>query len=503
MLSLRFGASVKRKVVFGFGVGAALLALVLVSPLRTPVVHAAGDCDSNAIIYCGFGSSSEFISQVRLNDSKNGHHDLQTIYNQYGLSPDEYDRFVKTARPGTLYRDGRLVVDGQTVATGTNIIGRNASAQGAGYFTQNIGGTNYYGNVNDRAFGAGTNSLNALVMFNAQGSAEFSVIKSCGNPIGGETTKPAYSCNVLHMAPVPGKMNTYGFSANVTAQNNASIAKLVYDFGDGSPTQTTTDPAVNVVHTYKKNGKFTAKVTLYVKVPGDQQVAVSAGTCEKVITVVLPYYECLKLSGAIIDSSKYSYKFIATAKSGGGATPVSADFVMGDGKTFAGVKLDKGSANTFTVDYAYKEAGKYSASATLHFSLNGSTVSAPACRAGVTPTTPPVPECKPGVPVGDSRCTPCQYDSTLPSDSPNCVAPPPPTLPNTGAGNTIAIFGGIAVVGFMVYRHILYSKHKAAFRAAELGTSPLPLGQPLDENPLVGTPLESKRSRSFRRKRTY
>ena len=74
-----------------------------------------------------------------------------------------------------------------------------------------------------------------------------------------------------------------------------------------------------------------------------------------------------------------------------------------------------------------------------------------------------------------------------------------------GAGNIIAIFAAVVVGGFMIYRHLLFRKHKSAFLAAELGTSPLPLGDPLnDEAPLAGTPLvTSKKARSLRRKRLF
>lgn len=503
MRSLRLTASWQQKVVFGFGIVVAAISLLSIVPFSVQKVAAAGDCSSNAIIYCGFGSAGEFISQTRTNDSKNGHHDLQSVYAHYGLEPADYDRFVSTARPATAYRDGRLVVDGQVVARDTNSIGRNASSQGSGYFTLNIAGTNYYGNNNGQTFSR--DSLPAMAMFDAQGALEFAVLTACGNPIGNTPIRPSYSCDMLQSSAVGGQPGTYEFSTAASAGNNASIAKVVYDFGDGK-SETQSNPQTKVRHTYAKTGKFTAKVTVYVQLPGNQQTTVSSGSCTKVIDVMLPYYQCLQLKGAILDSSKYSYRFVAQSKSGGGATLVSADFDMGDGKKLTGIKPAASTPADVTLDYTYKNPGKYSVAATLHFTVNGSDVTAPVCRAGVTPTTPPTPECKPGVPVGDARCTPCQYDASLPADSPQCVAPPPPELPSTGTGNVAAIVGVIAVVGFVIYRQLLYRKHKAAFRAAEMGTSALPLGQPLDENaPLAGTPLEPhhRKHKTFRRKRTF
>jgi hypothetical protein len=219
--------------------------------------------------------------------------------------------------------------------------------------------------------------------------------------------------------------------------------------------------------------------------------------CAKTVTVKLPLYTCVQLVGAILDKTKLEYSFTVTANAANGATFTAADFDFGDGKSQTGVK--PATATTATVVHDYATAGQYNASATLHFSLNGADVTAPTCKALVTPETV-TPECKPGVPVGSAECTPCQYDSSLPSDSPQCVPPTPPELPNTGAGNTIAIFATVMIGGFLVYRQLLFKKHRAAFVAAEQGTSPLPLGDPLnDEAPLAGTPL-AKKKRSLRRR---
>src|SRR5690606_15876627 len=110
------------------------------------------------------------------------------------------------------------------------------------------------------------------------------------------------------------------------------------------------------------------------------------------------------------------------------------------------------------------------------------------------------PECKPGIPVGDPLCTPCPYDPSLPNEPGKCV---PPELPKTGAGNTIAIFSAVVIGGFLAYRHLLFRRHRAAFEAAQKGTSPLPLGDPLSERPLDGTPLETQVHRSLRRRRHF
>lgn len=496
----------KTKLAFVTGLVVAVFGLLATGSVATPKASAA-DCDNNAIIYCGFSTPANFIGKVRANDSGNGHHDLQAIYAAYGLEPASYDRFAAYARSGTSYKDGRIVVDGQVVATGARSIGRLASYQGSGYFSQNIAGTTYYGNTNAQAFAS--SSIPVTVLFNAQGVMQFAVLDSCGNPTTGNKVVPSYSCTSLHKAAVPGKANSYSFTTSATQSGNAAITKYVYTFGDGT-TATTTNGATPVTHTYATPGTYTTKVTLYVHLPGNQNVTASSGGCQATITVApppppppaTPYYQCVQLAGAILDQSTSSYSFTATASYGNGATLVSADFDFGDGTSQNGVKPT--TSTTFTVQHTYAVAGNYNAGATLHFMANGVPVTAPTCKALVTPTTAPTPECKPNVPVGSPECLPpCQPGSSVPPESPQCIVAPPPVLPNTGAGNTIAIFAGVFVGGFLVYRQLLFRKHKAAFLAAEQGTSPLPLAEPLDdEAPLAATPLAPK-SKSFRRPRQF
>lgn len=482
-----------KKATFIAGILVAVFSLVGMGTIVSKA--SAADCDSNAIIYCGFTSPSNFISKVKSNDSRNGHHDLVNIYKAYGLESADYDRFVTHAKQGTAYKDGRIVVGGQVVGTNGTSIGREAGAQGSGYFTQTIAGQKYYGNTNAKAFKS--NSIPVTVLFNAKGQVEFAVLNACGNPEHVHVVTPTYSCNKLNMSAVSGKANTYAFSTSASAGNNAKIVKVVYNFGDGTPAVTQSNPATKVNHTYTKAGHFTAKVSVYVSLPGNQQVVVSNGNCAKTVTVVMPFYQCVQLAGSFIDKDKMSFRFVATAKYGNGAKFVSADFNFGDGKSAQGVK--PATATTATVTHTYQEANKYDVKAILHFTANGKNVTAPTCAAMVTPTTPPTPECKPGVPMGSPECTPpCQFNSSLPATSPKCgvVSPAETTLPNTGAGNTIAIFSAVVVAGFLGYRHVLYRRHRAAFLAAEQGISPL-------EEPVAPKAAAARKAKSLRRPRRF
>ncbi len=588
-------SSVIYTIVLGFG----LMAMAISTLFFAPKVF-AGTCTTNAILRCGFTTNQEFIDKVRANASGNGQMDLQPIYAHFGLTADKYDRFVATAKDGRIYKDGRVTVDGVNVITNAQTLGRSDSNRSG---SVKIGGTTYYIGLPQDRFAV--DSLAVKVLLDSNGNAEFVVMNTCGNPAWGTNVVSGAACNLLNSQAVAGRLNTYKFTTNASATGNAKLVKYVYDFGDGSPTVTTTDPNAAVEHTYSSatTKTVTAKVTVYASAPGGTTITSTSAACQKPIQVLAPFYECINLKGALInetdkfsyaftanmkygngatfvgadfdfgdgtkdtgvkaktgttvvsnhtyakagdytitavlkfsvdgqtvsapacktpqsvinpyghcvelggsilDKDRFNYRFVATMNYGNGATFESADFDFGDGKTATGVKSTDG--RTVSVDHTYAAAGNYSIGAALKFNINGKTVTAETCRATVTPTTAPAPECKPGIPVGDVRCNPCPYNPSIPADDvERCVAPTT-TLPNTGAGNVIALGSAVLIGGFLWYRHMLFKRHKAAYMAADMGTSPLPLADPLATvAPLAGTPLQPappKRS-VFRRQRRF
>jgi hypothetical protein len=212
-----------------------------------------------------------------------------------------------------------------------------------------------------------------------------------------------------------------------------------------------------------------------------------------------PYFKCVQLDGSVVDQSKMSFIFTATAAYGGGAVFNGADFNFGDGTTLKGVRPT--TSTRVTVSHVYNIANTYNANATLHFTVNGQAVTAPACPLLVPATGTPVQECKPGVPMGSPACTPCPTDTSVPSNE--CPPVAPPSLPNTGAGDTIAIFAAVAIAGFLVYRQVIFRKHRAAFLAAEQGTSPLPLRDALSGDSQPHVARRAHKLGTLRRKRPY
>lgn len=481
--------------------GLILLALVA-TVVGSPKVF-ADDCGPNAIIYCGFNTNTQFINYLKDNKDNypnNPHRDLQAVMNRFGLSTADYERFRTTAKSGTVYKSGsKVVVDGKTVMTDAKSLGRT-TLDGRHDKSMKIGDkTYYYGDVS-RVFNS--SSIPAKVMFDSKGEAQFVVLTDCGNPVWGTPVKSSVKCKALNQEKVSGSNDTYNFTTSTATTGNATVTKCVYDFGDGTKPVTSTNCASKVKHTFAE-GSFKVKVTVYATLPGGVTIT---DTCETAVTVTKPYYECVELSGPAPVGFKYTFN--ASLKFGNGATPKSADFTFGDGSS-ATVQASSATATTISTSHAYAKAGTYSITAIVHFTLpDGQTVSANACSAVAKPSEPPVAECKPGIPVGDVRCNPCPTDSSITADNPKCTTPAT-TLPNTGAGNVIAIGGAALVGGFLFYRQWMFKKHKREAYQAETGSSPLPLADPLAvSDPLAETPLEPEQPSqghhsTFRRRRQF
>jgi len=410
------------------------------------------DCDNNAIIYCGAQTPSEFISKATANNPA----DLQAIYQNFGLAPADYNKFVTTAKMGTAYKDGRIVVDGRTVATDAWSIGRLGNHDGQTFKREyTIAGHTYYASHNTDIFLS--DNIPVMVMFDEKGVMKFAVLTACGNPITGPKTTPHYSCDLLQKQTVEGQKNTYSFTTKASATNGAMLAKVVYDFGDGSAQVTKNSLSDAVTHTYTKEGNYIAKVTVYVTLPGGNQIPVTGAQCQTQITVEAPpivAYTCDSLQ-ALPAKDELSYTFTANTSSKN-ATLSGADFDFGDGTTSQNVTPGT-DANIVSVDHTYQNAGDYTTKATVHFQVTGEngdkTIKSVNCEVQISTK---VCSTNPNLPPNSPECQPCKYNNKLPHDSPKCKAKPvAKVLPNTGAGDVIGLFAGASLVGFVGYRFYL------------------------------------------------
>ena len=416
----------------------ALTGVALTANLAGSTPVQAASCKNNNIIYCGVSSVGDFVNKYKANEKG----DLDNIYAYYGLAPNEIDRFALTAKLGTVYKNGNIVIDGKVVATDASTLGRESKP-----YSQplNIDGKTYHASRSQDVFLS--NSIPALIMMNGD-QFEFAALTECGNPVSGKPKgeAPKYSCDMLNAQQI--NRTTYSYTTNVTALHGANVAKLIYDFGDGK-TQTVTNAAQAVSHTYAKEGAYTTKVTVYITVNGETKI-VTGAQCAKPVEVKpeapKPSYVCDALTATTINKEKRQYRFTAKTTQSGGAVLKDASFTFGDSQSITGVKPS--DATTVSVEHTFASAGTYTIIATVNFSIGSDTKSV-TCQAKVTPETPA--ECKPGIPVGDARCKE-ECKPGIPVGDKRCETPS--ELPNTGVtdvlGGTIGAGSLLTAGGYFI-----------------------------------------------------
>lgn len=424
----------------------------------------ARDCDTNSIDHanlnggCGAATPAELVADARANSPS----DLQTIYSHFGLTPAEYNNFAANAKQGTLFRDGRIEVDGQTVMTDAWTMGREKF--NSQRVALSIGGKTYYHSHPKDSFASGVQSLPVMVMFDDSGAVKVAIINACGNPITkGVKVTPKAACDSLESTQPDkaNKPNTYRFTAKANFSSNAAVSRVVYTITEGNAvvaTVTKTNLTDAVEHTFKKDGKVT--VTVFAKVPGGREVqATHVVDCEKQIKYVPPFFVCVSLLAAPIDQQKRSFRFTIQVDHDSNTSVKDADFTLDGTSTTTGVTTKDKDDNIYK-EYSFTDAVEHTVSVKVNFSTADG-VQSETCQAKVTPEKQPMCEvpgfehlppndercgyCKPGIPKGDDRCKEVLSATT--------------EMPKTGTGSTIGIFAGTVIVG--AFAHRLYSKRRA------------------------------------------
>jgi hypothetical protein len=154
----------------------------------------------------------------------------------------------------------------------------------------------------------------------------------------------------------------------------------------------------------------------------------------------VPVYTCDLLSLTFMGNRKYKFEVTATAKNGAKVKEYKFDF--NDGSAVV-------TSASNTVEHKYANDGKFNPKAEVVFTVptaNGSTetktVSGANCTKPITLST-------------EEKC-PVPGKGDLPKNSPDCKETPVTTIPNTGAGSTIAIIVS-AVAGMGAYAHRLFT----------------------------------------------
>ncbi len=160
---------------------AGLLSLAIVGSAHTSVqaLDSSRDCDKYSIIKCGTMTSGEIRSEYDSNNASNDNgstttqSDIKKVFSHFGISRSELSGSFK---PGIVYKNGNVTVDGKVVATDAMMGARHLGGKA-------IAGTT----ASEVSVSQMGDSQTALVKFDANGKFLFAVMKPCGNPV---TAKP-------------------------------------------------------------------------------------------------------------------------------------------------------------------------------------------------------------------------------------------------------------------------------------------------------------------------
>lgn len=171
-------------------VASALTLGVIAASIIPAVKASAASCDKVNIVYCGLNGSSDasYISAFKniYNSNKSGHAssptvkkdytDIQAIYKWAGATSTMVNGMNTTnTKVGTLYRDGRIVVDGKVVATDAWVSARFTNGSG---FTKIADGV--YARKTTTSF---ANASAKVIVYFKDGKMVFASMVECANAV--------------------------------------------------------------------------------------------------------------------------------------------------------------------------------------------------------------------------------------------------------------------------------------------------------------------------------
>lgn len=200
---------------------------------------------------------------------------IQTIYSYFGIDSAAIANLPTTALAGSVSSSGAVYVGKALVADNAMTVER---ADITGSKQISIGGTTFY--TDPMALALTSGSAQAYVVISG-GQFSFAITARDGNPVSATpvtaaTAKaaaavdplapaPSASCNTLQVENTSNGSPQVSGLLSYNAKHGASLSGVTYDWGDGYTSAAGT--AVNVKHTYAKNGTYTVRAVLIFTAP--------------------------------------------------------------------------------------------------------------------------------------------------------------------------------------------------------------------------------------------
>ncbi|MEX0934568.1 MAG: PKD domain-containing protein [Candidatus Saccharimonadales bacterium] len=264
-----------------------IVTLFLVGILGTISIGSSFAASDNDVIHGGVSNQTDLRNKFNNGDGRNSAANIQAIFREaIGIKSSAE---MSGMSWGYVYRDGRVVVDGKTVATDAKSSGRLNFRN-----SRPLGNTGAFYHDTDIRFSSGTNRLRALVKLDSNGKYRFAVIANCGNPVIAKPVsvsepkpdpkpepKPqpqaSFVCDSLsaHKQQVnPGDRVVFTASSS---RENTRLKDYSYDFGDGE-TQTTRRNMIS--HRYSEPGTYTAYVIVNTEAGSTKPTSICEVTIE-------------------------------------------------------------------------------------------------------------------------------------------------------------------------------------------------------------------------------
>lgn len=370
------------------GVVAALVAMFFIQPPANAAVDNGRDCDTVAIIRCGVHSMQEIDAKWDGNHRDSKYKDVAKVFGAFGISKSDLNGFVA----GVVWKDGRVTVGNETVATNATTAGRwnNPSSD-----MTRIPGTERAYKMSTRHFvDEGQTAFVKMV----NGRFSFAVLKSCGNPVVAKPVPPkpqsAAACTNLDVIQLSRTTHTFKFDAKATASGGAKVSAFVYNVKDESGktllnrTVPTTATSSSTRYQVSKPGKYTVQVTVKTSI-GDKTGSQCKDTFEIKTVPPRPVAACTKLEIDPISRSNYTLRAAATVS--GGATISGYTYTATKEGRPVFSRTVSTTATSSSIQHDFQESGLYAIQVTVKTSVGNKT--SDACKKSLLIKAQPQYEC--------------------------------------------------------------------------------------------------------------
>mgnify|MGYP000901849788 FL=1 len=243
----------------------ALLAILVGGATIFNASALVGDCDSNAIVYCGGfkegGSSTANQTYLNENISKrHGPANVGKIMGHYGIDTGR----IASLPVGEVRQDGAIWLNGKKVATNAKTTGRQQLSGVQNTRVDLGGGVVIYERSPSRSIPGG--GAKAWVKLDGNGKFLYAVIRSCGNPTTGTPTYTpppppppaptgAVKCDALAVEKL--SRTKFKFTVKGSKSGAAKLTGYLINFGDGGAGgSATTKTSASYTHEYKTTGSY-------------------------------------------------------------------------------------------------------------------------------------------------------------------------------------------------------------------------------------------------------